>query len=276
MEVPPQLRGLWHRKAMIFPDGTRDETTEVFWLQTGRLFADLRVPVDRPAARGRTGLVEFTDEELIALARMQGFGGELEVHGDFCRWRREIDFQPPGAPPDEANYTFERDILVETGIHAAYREDWERRTPIGADLSAFRLVEDGGREGRGGILVLAGDYFLLIEDRRGALPEAESLAALVERDLADGDRQRAIERLDMRIAFGTIDPEWVISASTFPWLEGTSLFAGTKASWRPETAILQVVNAQSEQLWRLVESTVPSPEITPCFCSSPTRSAATE
>jgi len=138
------------------------------------------------------------------------------------------------------------------------------------------LVEDGGREGRGGILVLAGDYFLLIEDRRGALPEAESLAALVERDLADGDRQRAIERLDMRIAFGTIDPEWVISASTFPWLEGTSLFAGTKASWRPETAILQVVNAQSEQLWRLVESTVPSPEITPCFCSSPTRSAATE
>lgn len=248
---------------MIWPDGTRDETTEVLWLQTSSLFADLRVPADRPAAGGRAGFAEFSDPELIALSRMQGFGGALDVDGSICRWAREFDYQPPGSPPDEANFAFDGDLLIETGLHAEYEEIWERRTDIGAELAAFRLAESKGD--RGGILVLAGGFFLLIEDRAKGLPEAASLAALVERDLAAGDRGQAIERLDMRIAFGSIRPGWIVSAATLPWLEGASLFSGRRALFDAAAAMLEITDGATRQLWRLAETSMTPTDLAAYF-----------
>ena len=42
-----KLRGLWTRSLIAWPDGKRDVTTQVAWLQGTGLFADLRQPPAR-------------------------------------------------------------------------------------------------------------------------------------------------------------------------------------------------------------------------------------
>jgi hypothetical protein len=232
MFVPPELTGLWRRSIMVFPDGSTDTTTEVLWLQTRLMFGDIRVPAERPKSSG-DGFGAYTDADLLALAAMQGFGGVLEVEADICRWRRQFDYQPPGGPPDEAGYTIDGDLLIETGLHADYREDWVRETPDDALLAAFTLGHDT-------MLVVAGDHFIEIRDRQATLPEAPSLADLIAQDLAAGARDQAAARMDLRIAYGRVAPinglSWQITRSTFPWLEGKSLFTVTPplAQWRLE------------------------------------------
>jgi len=257
--VPEELRGLWRREVMIAPDGTRDTTTEVFWLQSESLFADLRVPADRPG--GGNGFSHYSDRELAQLARMSGFGGVLEVEGGVCRWRHELDYQPPGGAADEARYTLDGDILVETGIHANYEEVWRRETPLGARFAAFRLAEDAERPGREGIFVVVGDYFLVIESRPSVLPEGASLTVLVEGDLAAGSRDLAMSRLDMRIAHGCAGGGWPVLRSTFPWLEGVGLFEGRTAKLEVGGQYLAV----GRQGWRLAESNMGAATLAACF-----------
>jgi hypothetical protein len=242
-EIPPEATGLWRRREITLPDGRRDTTTRVLWLQAPSLFADLRVPADRPVVPGARGFADYSAAELARLAEMQGFAGRFEIEGDFCRWRRELDFQPPGGPPDEAHFRIEGDILVETGIHAAYEEIWVRETPPGAALAAFRLV------GGAGILVVAGEHFLLTEERRPALPAAPTLAALVE---ADG-----LGRLDMLIAHGRIGAGWRIELATLPWLEGAALAAGFDAA----AGGLTLAGPEGERRWQLVEASCAGDEL---------------
>jgi len=248
--IPPAATGLWRRQVMIWPDGRRDTTTQVLWLQTQRLFADLRVPADRPVVAGASGFADYDAAALPKLAAMQGFAGSFEITGDFCRWRRELDYQPPGGPPDEAHFRIEGDILVETGIHAAYEEIWQRETPPGAELASFRLLLDDSAAR--GLLVLAGDHFIAVEERRGPLPEASSLAALLE-----DDPERGAERLGMLIAYGRISGEggtpWRIALSTLPWLEGQS-FAGGGRRFDPADGILHLHGPEGPRSWQLVEA----------------------
>ena len=239
--IPPEATGLWRRREITLPDGRRDTTTQVFWLQSQRLFADLRVPIDRPSVPGAKGFADYSAEDLLGLAAMQGFAGRFEIEGATCRWLRALDYQPPGGPPDEALFRIEGDILVETGIHAAYEEIWQRETPPGAPLAAFRPVEGDG------VLVLAGDHFILVEERRPTLPEAPSLAALIE---ADAGTPPAVERLGMLIAYGRIGPGWRIELASYPWLEGEIWTAGFDEA----TGLLELSGPAVTQQWRLVES----------------------
>jgi hypothetical protein len=45
---PGTLTGLWRRSLIIWPDGRRDETTDVAWLQGERASIDLRQPAGLP------------------------------------------------------------------------------------------------------------------------------------------------------------------------------------------------------------------------------------
>lgn len=228
--LPRDFPGLWHRRLMVRPDGSRDETTRVFWLQTDGLYADIRAPIDRPSGTGRTGYGDYSDGELAALARMQGFAGQFSVDGSYCAWQREFDFQPPSEFADEANCHWEDGMLVEIGIHAPYREDWARGTPVDPPTASFRPADSG----RAGLLVVAGGYFIAMFDRPAPLPPAASLEDLILADLVSGDRAAAESRFALTIEFGRIAPDddtrWTIDLATRPWLEGTSL-AVEPAEW---------------------------------------------
>jgi len=42
--VPDAYLGVWRRRLLTTTAGLRDETSEVYWLQTANLHADLRLP----------------------------------------------------------------------------------------------------------------------------------------------------------------------------------------------------------------------------------------
>jgi hypothetical protein len=103
--VPASYVGVWKRTLLATPT-LPDTSTRVFWLQTDRWHADIRIPEDRPAIRGDA--LDLLDRTALrALSRQQGFAGITEVNGDICRWHRMIDYQPPGRIADVGRMRFE-------------------------------------------------------------------------------------------------------------------------------------------------------------------------
>ncbi|WP_421934439.1 hypothetical protein [Phenylobacterium sp.] len=224
--VPPALTGLWRREVITTPKGYRDETTRVLWLQTRSWYADIRVKADRPARPGATGFADYSDAELIQLAAVEGFAGELTATGDICLWRRDLDYQPPSGSPDEATFAVSGDVMIEDGIHSDYQEIWRREPGSASPLVAYR------RTGGAGLLVIAGGYFTEILDRATPLPKGESLAAIVSEALGAGRREAALAALSLRICHGRVAGAGRrVTLSTYPWLEGQDIGGVDPAEW---------------------------------------------
>lgn len=226
--VPAELVGVWRRRSLVTPDG-RDETTQVVWVQTESWYADLRIPAGPLVRTDVRRLEDCNAVELVALAQIQGFAGQLSVDGGVCSWRRDLDFQPPGPTPDEGNWEIEGPVMIERGLHAEYEEVWVRDADVRGPLEAFRRT--GGRRG---LMVVAGDHFLAVLDRPHPLPGGESLAAIVAAELAAGDRAAALARLDMPICYGLVrggGSPWEVRLSSWPWLEGQGLAPPSGDGW---------------------------------------------
>ncbi len=225
--VPPELTGLWRREVITTPKGYRDETTRVLWLQTRSWYADIRVKADRPTREGATGFADYTDAELIQMAGVQGFSGELTATGDVCLWRRDLDYQPPNDSVDEATFAVNDGVMIEDGIQSEYQEIWRQEAPGATPLMAYKLA--GAAKG---LLVIAGEYFMEIRDRATPLAPAESLTAYVTETLGKGERDAAIAALSMRICHGRVaGASRQVTLSSYPWLEGTDLGPVDPAEW---------------------------------------------
>ncbi|WP_256355475.1 hypothetical protein [Pseudomonas sp. PDM33] len=201
--VPPAYLGVWQRTLLTTTAGTRDTSTRVFWLQTERLFADLRIPLPAPQSSAE-------------LATQAGFAGITEISGEICQWHRAIDFQPPNGGKDIGRMHFvNTEKVLEDGLDGSYHEVWER---LPESLGRNRGVWLSAADGRQGCLLLAGDCFLFAAGRRLPLPHAQSLAALFDRDHP--------ERLDFELSFGRhqggVAP-WRIELSTLPARIGARL-----------------------------------------------------
>lgn len=228
--VPPEYRGLWRRRLIATPQGV-DRLTTVYWLQTASLYADLRVPDDtRPCA----GVAAASPAELARLARQQGFAGALAADGDVLRWQRWLDYQPPG-PPDVGRVRRDGELLIEDGVHADYREEWERVAGDSDDVVALQLDTDldarGMQAERAGVLVATAGYFMLAIARARALPLARDLAELVASGAYTLEDKRAF--LDCTIDFGTRDAGgcWRVRHSTRPEHEGCE-FTALHGRWQ--------------------------------------------
>jgi hypothetical protein len=216
--VPVWLRGLWRRRSIEWPDGRRDDTTIVYWLQTESAFADIRIPAERPNLRGRATLAELAPDERLALAAQAGFAGWTELSGDRCLWHRTIDYQPPSGVPDEGRLKREGGVLIEDGVHEPYVEVWE---PVDCGSGPIRTVARSTSDGLRQLFVMHGDVFMLVRARRMELPQAASLAAL----LTAAASNACVELLDCEISLGWRSRgarPWEIRHSTLPFREGTS------------------------------------------------------
>ena len=229
--VPTWLRGLWRRRSIEYPDGRRDDTTVVYWLQAESAFADIRIPGHRPDLRARGGLTGLSEEERAALALQAGFAGWTELTGDRCRWHRTIDYQPPSGVPDEGRLRLHDSVLIEEGVHDPYVEVWEPiecNVQLGpADIATVRptcVAHHTEASGRRESLVVCGDVFIYARDRATALPQAVSLEALVR--AAAGRPSELVHLLDCEISFGLCRGgrvPWEIRLSTLPFREGGGL-----------------------------------------------------
>ena len=247
--VPESYLGVWRRTLLTTTGGLHDASTDVYWLQTARLFADLRIP--RP-----------TPENATTLALQAGFAGVTEVRGDICQWHRAIDFQPPSGRDDIGRMHFERpDYLLEDGLDGSYHEVWERLPEsLGGNWGTWLRADDG----RQGCLLLAGDCFLFAAGRRQALPQAPDLGTLLA---ASGDA----ELLNFELSFGRHQQgatPWRIALSTLPGRAGQALLPASVAPAGLDLALddglLAMLGAQPPATgWQRCDEPSLAPEVTP-------------
>lgn len=215
-----ELRGLWRRSLIAWPDGNRDNTTSVRWLQGQRAFIDLRQPADtadfsRVRARG-----DLSMEQCAWLAKQQGFAGQLAFDGNHFEWIRTIDYQPRTPWADAGSLCRQGDVLVETGRDIPYIEHWHRDAaaptrPVGA--VTLRAID----EDITAVLLRVGPVFMFARDR-AVIPAAHR--TLGECVAAVPTLRHAQELVDCEISFGEAQTAgFRITASSLPYRLGDAL-----------------------------------------------------
>lgn len=218
--LPAHYLGVWQRRLLESP-AERDSASQVYWLQTARWHADLRIPAGRPDFGGVSRLDQCSAEQLAWLATQQGFAGITRVQDTRCTWQRHADFQPDNGSRDIGHMTFCGDRVVETGAEADYLEIWQRLPDSRGACAALQLESEYGTPPqRPTWLLWAGEYFAYVRARSEPLPAAANLGQLIAE--IRPARSQLLDWLDFEISFGRrsgADP-WRIERSTLPFREG--------------------------------------------------------
>ena len=146
--VPDWATGAWRRTLFESPD-REDRSTDVLYLQTPVLFADIRIPVE-----------PGKDKE--------GFAGHAAVTGQICRWNRPIDVKPKtGGDVDIGVMYRNGERLLECGVHRNYLEEWklvgDTNRHFAATRGAVSVDKDGihwPADGPLDVLVAVGDQVI--------------------------------------------------------------------------------------------------------------------
>jgi hypothetical protein len=221
--APPKvqdLQGLWRRSLIAWPDGARDETTEVRWLQGSRAYIDLRQPALLPDFSSRRGLADLSMDDCRALARQEGFAGHFTFDGTYFEWARRIDFQPKPLYSDVGSLWWEGNVLIERGRDVDYIEHWHRdASTIVTSSAALMLRElDGNAKGA---LLRVGSVFMFARDRAIMPPAHKTLPECIDAAPSLADAQALI---DCEISFGRVqDDAFRITASSLPYRIGDIL-----------------------------------------------------
>lgn len=155
MITQDDLQGHWRRDWIKTP-GFEDHTTRVHWMQSGALFADVRIPFDRPDLRGVSSLAELSLPSLRPLLNAEGFAGQITVENSQCTWHRAINWHGVPGQPDIGLMSFdESGGLIEEGVLSELTELW---LPVPqSDLRGVK-VRAGDMTG---VLVETDEVFLL-------------------------------------------------------------------------------------------------------------------
>lgn len=134
------LQGHWRRNWLRAP-GLEDTTTRVHWLQAGRWCADIRIPLHRPALDGATCLADLSPAALADLLTAEGFAGHVTLDADVCTWTRTRNWRGFPCPVDAGRLWFDaQGLLIEDGVHADYREEWQH---LPATFTPLAIGEEG-------------------------------------------------------------------------------------------------------------------------------------
>lgn len=248
--VPDWLIGVWKRLSLE-EDGHYDTTTQVIWIQTSSGFADIRIPAGRAAfitgdrtrqekkhklpdqhylnsnrlensADLENSLASLSPQQASLLCQQEGFAGITQFANGVCEWHRALDYAPFTGEADQGTLHWEGDTLIEIGPEGAYKEEWQR---MATGPTATMTATNGAAWEKW--LVVCGDYFIYMCDRRQHLPANTTLKDLLS-FLPNGKLDLASQQyLNCEVSLGRIQPgnvAWEIQQSTLPWKEGDRLW----------------------------------------------------
>lgn len=217
-DVPEEYVGAWRKRSNV---------DHAYWIQTHRLHAMLEIPADRPDFSGRTAWADFSDDELMNLARQGGVSGACIAAGDILHRRRQVDYLPQRGDPFLRRMRRDGVQLIDECLDGRHRCTWDLMADghneiVGLRFHDVEVGSSGGDQCRGYLLVV-GPYFMYVRDRQAATQRAESLAVLAE--CKRFSREQLIDVLDFEISFGSRagTTPWRIQLSTIPFREGRQL-----------------------------------------------------
>lgn len=171
MSLLENIQGHWVRQWIKAP-GFKDETTRVHWMQVGSVYADVRIPADRPDLTGYQTLSELPAAALLEYTVSEGFAGHVTLQDTHCTWHREVNWHGTPETVDVGDISFNADgRMIEQGVLAEYTELWEQR----ASEEVGHAYRARG-EGYVALLVLRGAEFVLGVGK----PEKPSTSAFVD------------------------------------------------------------------------------------------------
>jgi len=221
--------GAWQRDWISRHGGPRDSRVTVRYVQTTSVFGDLRIPAERAALAGAASFAELSNDQLLVLARQNGFAGHTTVDGANATWHHEIDFQPGNGSPDIGRIErIDETTMLEHALDDSYVESWSTLSRGDDRFLAVKLSR-GGRVDQ--VLSVAGDHFVYAHARASALPAAGSIADAIAETRAT--RETIIAFLDCEISYGTTRG-WRIERSTLPWREGKRLAFADRIAIAPD------------------------------------------
>jgi hypothetical protein len=243
------LKGLWRRSLIIWPDGSRDATTQVRWLQGSRAYIDLRQPALLPKFSNKRGLADISMDECAVLARQEGFAGYFRFDGSHFEWERHIDFQSKPLYSDAGSLWWEGDILIERGRDVDYIEHWHREDSSAvATVAAVALRQMGGHIKAS--LLRVDSAFMFARERSVAPPAHKTLPECIAEVSSLNDAQALI---DCEISFGTVSAAgFQITASSLPYRIGDVLnprYSGGRLTTLDRSAAGAIVTRQ----WEIIE-----------------------
>jgi len=256
------MRGVWTRD-WLEVSGVRSSGFAVHYLQTPSLFADVRVPIQRPSFSQATSFADLSDADLLLLAGQRGFTGHVTAVDDTITWHHEIDFQPPDGTSDIGRV--ERlgpTQMYEHALDSSYVESW-RSLSSGDDTFLALRLERGSRLDQ--MLVVVGDYFIYVRNRSEDLPVASSLDSLIRATHAT--RQQVIAYLDCEFSIGRVQGgrlPWEIQASTLPWREGRALGFVSSVTVLPDSVHVNVQVSGGER-WSVPVNTLSKADLVALF-----------
>lgn len=214
--VPPAYHGLWERTALERTGPgllTDDRPARVFWLQTERWHADIRIPVERPQIAGAEGLGGLDEADLAFIAGQDAFCGLTRVEGVYCSWLRLFDLRPLPAP-DLGHMEIQDGRLIEHGVVEAYREEWTRVAGSEGPLEAATTCGPSGLAKE--IVLTAGRFRMRIEPRPAAPARIDPVGPV-----AGCDHASLLWRASMVVTLEERQGgNWQVLLATHPWLEG--------------------------------------------------------
>jgi hypothetical protein len=245
-----KFRGLWTRSLIAWPDGKRDVTTQVAWLQGAGLFADLRQPPDLASRlSGATCRDELTSEDCLALAAQHGFSGRFEAQDGVYEWVRRVDYQLPQPARDIGRLFWRDGTLVEEGVESAYTEHWHLDEAVPDQPVAGLWLRDA-EQSVSGCLLRVGSWFASVRGRHEAIA-GDALDCLVR----GADSLRRMQMLvDCEISLGRAGTQgWRIIHSSLPYKVGTLLCVCPKAESRMALRDLDETGRTVWRIWEIVE-----------------------
>lgn len=223
MITQADLQGHWQRNWLRAP-GVNDTTTRVHWVQAGEWCADIRVPLLRPALDAGA-LSAMAPGDLAVLLSAEGFAGRTTLTGDTCTWHRAWNWRGFPCPVDAGTLRFDpAGRLVEDGVHAKYREEWQA---VPGGTWAAMSAEAAGMSG---LLIASDTQFLLGLGQRGA-PACPGLVAALRAGTATvADAEAAFASVYVMGRWqGTAG---IADLSTQPFCEGRAVLARDGATAR--------------------------------------------
>ncbi|MEM6941257.1 MAG: hypothetical protein AAF943_15575 [Pseudomonadota bacterium] len=212
MLTEDDIQGHWQRRWLRAP-GFEDSETRVRWMQCGAVYADVRIPAERPDIRGARCLADLSPAAVRALAQAEGFAGTTQVVDSVCTWTRAINWHGMTESVDAGHLAHDdTGDLLETGVHAEYAEKWAR---VATGSDAAQVLEGAGMRA---YLVHVSDAFVLGVGQ----PDAPSTAPLLDALRVGKTDHTALSALFQRLyVFGRWEGSFGRALlSTNPFLEG--------------------------------------------------------
>lgn len=235
--VPEWALGCFRRRSIVFFTGASDERTEVIWLQTFGLTADLRIQPDRPTTFDGASL-----EQLVALSAVEGGLASSHWDGQAMHWHDWVSFQTHAKWPEPGLLRRVGESLIEFAPSGAYVEDWRLQPSAPGPLIGLRLLEELDRETkrtlhRGGGLLVCGDHAALIRGRPTEPSWDGRVTDFVRNNARDSTALSTVFAFDAAYARREKN-QYIVRAATSPWRQGKPLLTLSGFNYDPSRRLV--------------------------------------